>query len=63
MDHFEHYRNLHLQTEVSEIKAIVEKYKDEMHPQDYRNLMMHIRISENLLNMISLSYLLSVNAT
>ncbi len=50
MEHFEHYRNLQLQSQVSQIKTLLEDNQDRIPEEVFKDLMLHIRISQTLLN-------------
>ena len=50
MDHFEHYKNLMLQSQVHEIKSTIIENQDFLPQEAYEKLLLHIKISEDLLN-------------
>jgi len=50
-EHFDHYKNLHLQMHVGEIKYMVEESKDCFPDKSYKEIMTHIFICQELLKL------------
>lgn len=55
LTHFEHYKNLHLQTHLSEMKILTEEFRDSIPIDYYESIMFHIYISQKIVNEFTLS--------
>jgi hypothetical protein len=53
MEHLEHCRHLIIQTQLSEVKEVVQQNQDILPSEDYKKLIYHITISQNTLNQVS----------
>ena len=52
MEHLEHCRHLIIQTQISEVKEIIQQNQDALPSEDYNKLIYHITIAQDTLNQV-----------